>query len=364
MTIFFSEQSVPIEDQTSQDIFLLLDEVPCNGDSGKWYNRRPSGDWKGLKTYGVNLMMVLKPISSFSIQGIDAHLVDKIMSRKRAIDLCFPENFAHLQLSRIYRCTKNIVEFYEEIVKHVNINVFNKVNFGINSSSISYSPGHEIHGDYPEVLFLAKCNCYGYCKNPVEELLQANKTKILAMLKRIKSKFSLSEITVLIDIKNDDQKCVNWLRTELMKENGTVGNIVFKTIEQCRGLEFPVLLTISENSNYYMRSKSLDAWTRVTASLFIIQMKDTSTVSQGLIACLKKKVAKRAEEQEEIRYSFLKILWFLLQNPSFRLTGICIIGFSFMTFFFSNDLFYYLAILFLCTHLCTHLVGIICPPPG
>ena len=35
-----------------------------------------------------------------------------------------------------------------------------------------------------------------------------------------------------------------------MKENGTIGNIVVKTIGQCRGQEFPVLLTIRDSSDF------------------------------------------------------------------------------------------------------------------
>ena len=105
-----SEQLVPIEDQTSQDIFLLVDEVPCNSDPGfgNIFWGSSSGDWKGLKTNGVNLIMALKPIDNSSI-----------LSRKKTIDLHFPEDIAHLQLSRVYRCTKNIAEFYQKIVTHI-----------------------------------------------------------------------------------------------------------------------------------------------------------------------------------------------------------------------------------------------------
>ena len=51
----------------------------------------------------------------------------------------------------------------------------------------------------------------------MEHLLQANKTKILSMLKRIQSKFTVLEITVVIDTLKDEQKCVNWIKTELKK---------------------------------------------------------------------------------------------------------------------------------------------------
>ena len=100
----------------------------------------------------------------------------------------------------------------------------------------------------------------------------------------------------------------------MIKESGTINNIVFKTIEQCRGQEFPVLLTICDDSNCDMTSTTLDAWTRVSVSLFIIQMENKySAVTKGLKDCLKKQVAKRAEEQEEIKYTLLKKFYLFLQ---------------------------------------------------
>ena len=304
-----------------------MDEVPCNSDPGfdDIFYGRPSGNWKGLKKNGVNLMMALKPVETSGFKGIFQYLLNKIMSRKQAINLCFPEDIRHLQLSRIYRCTNNITELYEGILAHMNKP--NQVNYGINSNSMLYSPGHEIYGDSPEVLILPRCNCFDYCKIPVEHLLQANKTKIHAMLKRIQSKFPTSEVTVLMGTSKQAKECNNWLKTELNKENVTITNIVFKTIGQCRGLEFPVLLTISVNSvntvafGFFLfgrvfSSTALDAWTRVTASLFIIQMEDEySAVTRGLKNCLKKQVAKQAKEQEEIQPTLLRKLYFSLQNP-------------------------------------------------
>ena len=92
------------------------------------------------------------------------------------------------------------------------------------------------------------------------------------------------------------------------------------TSVQCRGLEFPVLLTISDSNKPRMTPTTLDIWTRVAVSLFIIQMdEEYSAVSRGLKNCLKKQIAKQAEEQEEIQYSFLRKLYFLLQSPLFLL---------------------------------------------
>ena len=53
----------------SQEVFLLLDEVPCNSDSGtlRWWFGKPSGNWTELKLNGVNLMMALKPIDDSNV---------------------------------------------------------------------------------------------------------------------------------------------------------------------------------------------------------------------------------------------------------------------------------------------------------
>ena len=101
----------------------------------------------------------------------------------------------------------------------------------------------------------------------------------------------------------------------MIKENGTIGTNVFKTIEQCRGQEFPVLLTISDSNYYDIHSTTLDAWTRVTVSLFIIQVDNKySGLTKGLKYCQKKQVAKQAEEQEEIKYTLLRKFYLFLQS--------------------------------------------------
>ena len=84
MAIIFSEHLLPIEDQNSQEIFLLLDEVPCNKDPrfDNMFSGRPSGDWKSLKLNGVNMMMVLKPIDNSGFKGVYSYLIDKTVSEK------------------------------------------------------------------------------------------------------------------------------------------------------------------------------------------------------------------------------------------------------------------------------------------
>ena len=93
-----------------QDIFLLLDEVPCNS------NKEDSGDWSGLERNEVHLMMALKPIGEHSI-AMDA-------KSSKQIKLHFLYNIEHLKLNRVYKCTQTILNFYKRVVKRLNANPF------------------------------------------------------------------------------------------------------------------------------------------------------------------------------------------------------------------------------------------------
>ena len=199
------------EENLQKDVFLLLDEVPCNIDS-KHQNPffgRPCGDWRSLKTNGINLMMALKPLEEVNCRGVFSNLIDKILSREKSVKLFFPEDLPHINLKRVYRYTKQISEFNEKIIMCLNQS---KWNFSpkINASSASYISGHEIHGEIPEILFLNNCPCKFYCQTPVEHFMIPNKAKIQAILERIQSKVS-SAITVLIDTSSGSRTCVNWL---------------------------------------------------------------------------------------------------------------------------------------------------------
>ena len=139
--------------------------MPCNIDS-KHQNPffgRPSGDWKGLNTNGINLIMSLKPCEEGNNRGIITNLIDTMLSREKSVELFFPENISHIELKRVFRCTQNISDFYKEIIDYLNQSKFNFVP-KINASSILYGSGHEIFGENPEVLFLEKCKCKFYCK--------------------------------------------------------------------------------------------------------------------------------------------------------------------------------------------------------
>ena len=95
-----------------------------------------------------------------------------------------------------------------------------------------------------------------------------------------------------------------------------------KVIEECRGLEFKALLTINNDSNKGARtlgdSSVMDAWTRVTSSLFIIHMEcKNSKLTSGLKVALKSQLARPALEQEIIVYKFWKQFFIFLQHPFF-----------------------------------------------
>ena len=97
-------------------------------------------------------------------------------------------------------------------------------------------------------------------------------------------------------------------------------DIVVQNIGQNRGLDCSALVTISDEGwadNFGSCSPIIDSWTRVTSSLFIIQMErkyDGSCMYRGLHAALKYHVAKEAKEQEIIVYGFLKKIYLILQN--------------------------------------------------
>ena len=246
--------------------------------------------------------MSLKPVEEVNSRGVFSGLVDTLLSRERAVNLCFPQCLTQIRLTRVYRCTQNISTFHEEISKSLNKST---TNFSpkINTSSKSPKPGHEIHGESPEILFLSKCSCFFYCEIPVEHLLKQNQTKIITLLKRIQTKLG-TKITVIIDISTAVQDCVVWLKAELQKES-LIRNIDVKSITECRGLEFSALVTIS-NEGYRVtrplwKCSLIDVWTRVTSALFIVHMErrfPANVFSNVLKDALEKQVALIAEEQQ------------------------------------------------------------------
>ena len=292
--------------------------MPCNSDNND------SGDWSGLKQNGVNLMMALKPIGEPT-----GHASNK------QIQLNFPDNMEHLQLNRVYRCTQTILNFYKSVVKKLDANPF-VTKFNSWSANL-YNPGHEIYGDLPEVFLLPKCQqCADNCKSPLTHSLKkpTNKTKILALLHRLHIKLKPLRITVLIDINFEKKECVKWLTKEFsqftcldflsseikvkdpntlcistpleLDAKGTEEAFDIKVIEECRGMEFPALVTItfggySTYSGISITSPLIvDSWTRVTSCLCIIHVDDgfSKAFKNGLEDALKNNVAKKVEEQE------------------------------------------------------------------
>ena len=152
-------------------------------------------------------------------------------------------------------------------------------------------------------------------------LLIENKTKILKLLKRIQSELKSIQITVIFGLYSSSIECINWLKEELRKEDIS-NSILVKSIDECRGLEFPALVTISSDTSWGSRvhddSSVADAWTRVTSTLVVINLDGKYHIfSEGLKDALKSKVAHRAVEQEDISYSYLKQLFIFLQHPFF-----------------------------------------------
>ena len=268
-----------------QDIFLLLDEVPCNT------NYNSSGDWSGLKRNEINLMMALKPIGDVSTDT------------SNEIELHFPGDIEHLKLDRVYRCTQTILNFYKTVVKRLDADS-NFTNFNSNSST-SYNPGHEIFGDLPEILLMPECKMCPtntFCRTQLTHSLKEfqNKIKILAFLYRFQTKLKPMRITVIIDFERGRERYIHWL-TEELEAKGIADTIEVKVKEECRGMEFPAVITITGyGGGRSSESPIIDAWTRVTSCLGIIHVDDGfyKVFQNGLQDAIKQNVAKKAEEQD------------------------------------------------------------------
>ena len=170
--------------QHHQDIFLTLDEVPFNSDSvPKFLWGGPSGDWRGLKTYGVNFMMALTPIEEPFSRGLLRMLFDQFLLKNQGVDIQLPDNLSQLKLDRVYRCTQNILKIHKQAAE--NNNESPTAYLKLNSSSCSYSPGHEIIRNKPVLVILPSCGCFFACNDPLEHLVMKHWTKIFETLKRV-----------------------------------------------------------------------------------------------------------------------------------------------------------------------------------
>ena len=107
-------------------------------------------------------------------------------------------------------------------------------------------------------------------------------------------------ITVIIDFLNGRKMCIDWLTKEL-EAKGIADTIDVKVKEECRGMEFPAVITITGFGGIKSpESQIIDAWTRVTSCLGIIHVNDRvyQAFQKGLQDAMKQDVAKQAEEQE------------------------------------------------------------------
>ena len=138
--------------------------------------------------------------------------------------------------------------------------------------------------------------------------------------------------------------CVQWLIEEL-KNEGLEEFVEVKTINQCRGLEYSVLVTITANGGSTVQDDLfywIETWTRVRSSLFIIHMENEGDVfSKGLRLALRQGKVLKAKETEKICYShWQKCKMILTTSPQIRFCGF---SFGFLTilflFFFSQGLF-------------------------
>ena len=111
---------------------------------------------------------------------------------------------------------------------------------------------------------------------------------------------------MLIDLRTEKNECVSWLTDELNKVDLT-HDIDVKTLEQCRGQEFYSLVTITyecvgnTGNEEFNQTAVLESWTRAAASLYVIHMAEKGPLLiNALLQALEKKLAKPANEQDEI----------------------------------------------------------------
>ena len=274
-----------------RDLFLLVDEIPFNSNEDG-YSIIPSGDWTGLKPDGVHLMMALQPFKS---RGDYGH--PSIPSIEN-IKIVLPGDLLHLELRRVYRTTVSLSRLFDSVAKSLEEPQGATAISHANVQRPSFfQPGHEILGEVPKALLIPRCECVMCCRNPLQHLFQAHRSLIIKLLKGLHSQKIQEEVTIIVECDNHLSECVDWLTKEVTQEN--LKRINVKTVDQCRGVEFPVLVTITTGGYY---GHVFDAWTRVTSTLVIIHM-DTvgnSFYTSALKKALEDKVLESAEEQQEV----------------------------------------------------------------
>ena len=224
--------------------------------------------------------MSLKPFEEGGNIGLLKVFADKLFSKEKVIDLAFPSHLAELRLNRVFRCTNNIKKFYEAIVRKSKQPDFH-ISSKININSTSYISGHEIYGEPPEILLLPQCLCLDSCYMPLNHLFLRHKLQIISFIKKAILKCLHTELIIIVDTFPTSKECSIFLK-KVLDTNNLSDKVIIKDTEKCRGLEYPALMTITNDSNRGVRSSAdcnvIDAWTRVTSSLFIIHMEGENTL--------------------------------------------------------------------------------------
>lgn len=253
-------------------IFLLCDEMNPNPEASNLDNM----DWRALDTSGLNLILSLKPLTS-DFSPISSSSPPQVLS---------PSNLPIIRLSRVLRCTQAISNLVQGIFKCIPATGDSNYNPKRNFSLKKVTPGHEIHGQVPELVALPICNiavpnsgCMaspspsGWCDKPVEHLIKPNIVALENILTRLITRDNIphQDITVLVQT-YDDTAALAWLVNHFRHTQVQV-----KTLDQFRGMESPVLIFVSDrNGTIFSRdlADALEGITRVTSRLIIV-FKDT-----------------------------------------------------------------------------------------
>ena len=222
--------------------FLLIDELPPNTKGSEAF----SGDWRGLRPGKVGLVLSLMPKA------------DQTTASKYSIDIKSPPGMPVVTLTRVYRYTHSILNFFRFLMEDSTGDLHSPLCIPENG----FSYGHEVSGQLPEVMLLPRTVCLN--ASSAEDLLESNKTALFKILET----FGEKSVTVLVDtcvVEEEIRSCVGWLQKEVV--GGRYPGIQVSTPESFRGLESGILVWIADRAPTW---EYFDSLSRVTAHLVIL----------------------------------------------------------------------------------------------
>ena len=245
--------------------FLLIDELPPNTKGSEAF----SGDWRGLRPGKVGLVLSLMPKA------------DQTTPSKYSIDIKSPPDMPVVTLTRVYRYTHSILNFFRFLMEDSTGDLHSPLCIPENG----FSYGHEVSGQLPEVMLLPRTVRLN--ASSAEDLLEANKAALFKILET----FGEKSVTVLVDtcvVEEEIRSCVGWLQKEVV--GGRYPGIQVSTPELFRGLESGILVWIADRAPTW---EYFDSLSRVTAHLVILyKPREEDEFERTLLRAVQQKKAK------------------------------------------------------------------------